>query len=243
MRCPGSRSALVGALVGRAIAVYGLLGGFLWLRRRFGPTDREPHRGWLHVLNWSGLRGAVAVAMALSLPMSVPQRGLDHVSPQRPATSSARSDQRRRQPAATSDVVSPQRPAKRRHPRVHGDEGGDQVGPEGRGESRPRPIPGPRQDHPGQCPRKAQPRPRPRQTGPRPRQTGPRPRHDHPQANAPARPRQGHDRAMPAPRPRHDRPQANAPARPRQGHDRARCQPRWRWARIDPGYRSRACTA
>ena len=68
--------ALVGALVGRAIAVYGLMGGFLWLRQRFGPADREPHRGWLHVLNWSGLRGAVAVAMALSLPMNVPQRGL-----------------------------------------------------------------------------------------------------------------------------------------------------------------------
>ena len=32
--------------------------------------------GWLHVLFWAGLRGAVAVAMALSLPADVPQRGL-----------------------------------------------------------------------------------------------------------------------------------------------------------------------
>ncbi len=32
--------------------------------------------GWLHVLFWAGLRGAVAVAMALSLPADVPQRAL-----------------------------------------------------------------------------------------------------------------------------------------------------------------------
>ena len=32
--------------------------------------------GWLHVLFWAGLRGAVAVAMALSLPADVPQRDL-----------------------------------------------------------------------------------------------------------------------------------------------------------------------
>ena len=33
-------------------------------------------RGWLHVLFWAGLRGAVAVAMALSLPAEIPQRAL-----------------------------------------------------------------------------------------------------------------------------------------------------------------------
>ena len=32
--------------------------------------------GWLHVLFWAGLRGAVAVAMALSLPADIPQRDL-----------------------------------------------------------------------------------------------------------------------------------------------------------------------
>ena len=32
--------------------------------------------GWLHVLFWAGLRGAVAVAMALSLPEDFPQREL-----------------------------------------------------------------------------------------------------------------------------------------------------------------------
>jgi CPA1 family monovalent cation:H+ antiporter len=29
---------------------------------------------WLHVLFWAGLRGAVAVAMALSLPVDFPER-------------------------------------------------------------------------------------------------------------------------------------------------------------------------
>ena len=32
--------------------------------------------GWLHVLFWAGLRGAVAVAMALSVPEDFPQREL-----------------------------------------------------------------------------------------------------------------------------------------------------------------------
>ena len=31
---------------------------------------------WLHVLFWGGLRGAVAVAMALALPADMPQRAL-----------------------------------------------------------------------------------------------------------------------------------------------------------------------
>jgi CPA1 family monovalent cation:H+ antiporter len=31
---------------------------------------------WLHVMFWAGLRGAVAVAMALSLPADFPQRDL-----------------------------------------------------------------------------------------------------------------------------------------------------------------------
>ena len=31
---------------------------------------------WLHVLFWAGLRGAIAVALALSLPADLPQRAL-----------------------------------------------------------------------------------------------------------------------------------------------------------------------
>lgn len=38
-------------------------------------TSRE-RTAWLHVLFWSGLRGAVDVALALSLPSDVPQRHL-----------------------------------------------------------------------------------------------------------------------------------------------------------------------
>jgi monovalent cation:H+ antiporter, CPA1 family len=67
--------AIVGALLGRAIVIYGLLGGVA----RFAPLPGLAARlpiGWLHVLFWSGLRGAVAVAMALALPADVPQRAL-----------------------------------------------------------------------------------------------------------------------------------------------------------------------
>jgi len=64
---------IVGALVGRAVVVYGLLGA-AW--RVSGPAGvpASERKGWLHVLNWSGLRGAVAVALALSLPLDVPER-------------------------------------------------------------------------------------------------------------------------------------------------------------------------
>jgi len=65
--------AIVGALVGRALIVYGLVGGLGMLAPLPGLEVRLPV-GWLHMLFWSGLRGAVAVAMALSLPPDVPQR-------------------------------------------------------------------------------------------------------------------------------------------------------------------------
>ena len=71
-------AGLVGILVGRALVVYGLLG----LPARFlsGGGPRREQVGvplaWLHVLFWAGLRGAVAVAMALSLPADFPQRAL-----------------------------------------------------------------------------------------------------------------------------------------------------------------------
>ncbi len=67
--------AIVAILVGRALIVYVLLGGASRLAPRPGLAERVPN-GWLHVLFWAGLRGAVAVAMALSLPVDIPQRDL-----------------------------------------------------------------------------------------------------------------------------------------------------------------------
>ncbi len=66
---------IAGILVGRALVVYVLLGGFSRLAPRPGMAEVVP-TGWLHILFWAGLRGAVAVAMALSLPADVPQRDL-----------------------------------------------------------------------------------------------------------------------------------------------------------------------
>lgn len=66
---------LVAILVGRAVVVYGLLGGASRLVRNRRPRTVVP-LSWLHVMFWAGLRGAVAVAMALSLPAHFPQRAL-----------------------------------------------------------------------------------------------------------------------------------------------------------------------
>ena len=67
--------AILGALVGRALIVYVLLGGVSRAAPLPGLAERIP-MAWLHVLFWSGLRGAVAVAAALALPEDVPQRAL-----------------------------------------------------------------------------------------------------------------------------------------------------------------------
>ena len=66
---------IVGILVGRALVVYLLLGGASRLAPRPGMAE-VLSTGWLNILFWAGLRGAVAVAMALSLPADVPQRAL-----------------------------------------------------------------------------------------------------------------------------------------------------------------------
>jgi CPA1 family monovalent cation:H+ antiporter len=66
---------IVGILVGRAVVVYVLLGGASRLWRRRGQVEPVA-RGWLHVMFWGGLRGAVAVAMALALPADITQREL-----------------------------------------------------------------------------------------------------------------------------------------------------------------------
>ncbi len=61
---------VVATTVGRAVAVYGLGTGATLLRIAVLP------RRWRHVVFWSGLRGALSLAMALSLPPDTPQRDL-----------------------------------------------------------------------------------------------------------------------------------------------------------------------
>jgi CPA1 family monovalent cation:H+ antiporter len=85
--------AVAAAFAGRAIIVYGFLGALRLVRRRFakrrGPVERRRSvgldrrlnegdlpTGWLHVIYWSGLRGAVSTALALSLPADLPNRSL-----------------------------------------------------------------------------------------------------------------------------------------------------------------------
>ena len=55
------------ALAGRALAVYGCCAAF-------ARTDQRVSLGRQHLLVWGGLRGALALALALSLPPDIPQR-------------------------------------------------------------------------------------------------------------------------------------------------------------------------
>ena len=64
----------IAAVVGsRALIVYGMVGTADRLLRP--PAKRMP-TGWLHVMIAAGMRGAVAIALALSLPAETPQREL-----------------------------------------------------------------------------------------------------------------------------------------------------------------------
>jgi CPA1 family monovalent cation:H+ antiporter len=74
---------ILAVLIARAAVVYGLIGGGSALVRRMGANRRPPPpaadaipRSWLHVLFWAGLRGAVSVALALSLPAGLAHRDL-----------------------------------------------------------------------------------------------------------------------------------------------------------------------
>lgn len=62
--------AVVAVLVSRAVVVYGLS----WLTHLPGGPPHLPP-SWRHVLFWGGLRGAISLALALSLPPTLPQRG------------------------------------------------------------------------------------------------------------------------------------------------------------------------
>lgn len=54
-------------LIGRALSVYGLCGVFARSRLRIDIRHQ-------HALFWGGLRGALALALALSLPPTLPRR-------------------------------------------------------------------------------------------------------------------------------------------------------------------------
>jgi CPA1 family monovalent cation:H+ antiporter len=61
--------AIGAVLLARAVTVYGL--GLVVL-----PLPRALRLRWLHTLFWSGLRGAVSLAVVLSLPLDLPERPL-----------------------------------------------------------------------------------------------------------------------------------------------------------------------
>lgn len=81
--------AIVAVVAGRAIVIYGWIGGLRLVATRRPRLPRALRFasgewrqlagmpvGWLHVASWSGLRGAVAFALALALPVDLPDRTL-----------------------------------------------------------------------------------------------------------------------------------------------------------------------
>ena len=63
--------AVVAVLISRGVVVYGLP----WLIHGIKGRPHIPLR-WRHVLFWGGLRGAISLALALSLPVALPERGM-----------------------------------------------------------------------------------------------------------------------------------------------------------------------
>lgn len=63
----------LGITVARAVVVYGLIGAG---GRLLGRGRRAMPVGYLHVMVWAGLRGAIAIALVLSLPANLPNRDL-----------------------------------------------------------------------------------------------------------------------------------------------------------------------
>ena len=63
--------AVVAVLISRAVVVYGLS----WLFS-LGRARGRVHLSWQHVLFWGGLRGAISLALALSLPVALPNRDM-----------------------------------------------------------------------------------------------------------------------------------------------------------------------
>jgi len=59
----------VAMLLARSLVVYGILGVYQ------GAAHRSLPAGWSHVVNWGGVRGSIPVALALGLPLWVPEGG------------------------------------------------------------------------------------------------------------------------------------------------------------------------
>ena len=62
--------AIIAVLISRALVVYGLT----WLSNRFAHSHQRLSTAYRHVLFWGGLRGAISLALVLSLPATFADR-------------------------------------------------------------------------------------------------------------------------------------------------------------------------